>query len=48
MKKLIGRLNRRQVQMLEDAGERVLFGLQITAVALAIGIVLELLWQPGR
>lgn len=48
MKKLVGRLNRRQVQMLEDVGERVLFGLQITAVALFVGIVLELLWQPGR
>lgn len=27
--------------------ERVLFGLQVIAVALVIGIILELLWQPA-
>lgn len=37
-------MNRRQIEMLEDAGERLVFGLQILAAALVIGIVLELLW----
>lgn len=37
-------VNRRQVEMLEDVGERALFGLQVIAVLLTIGIVLELLW----
>lgn len=43
------RMNRQQAELLEDICERVLFGLQVIAVALVIGIILELLWQPvGR
>lgn len=48
MKKLIGRLSRRQVEALEQAGEVVLFSLQCIAALLVMGVCLELLWQPGR
>ena len=44
MKKLLGRLNRRQVERLEQAGELFLFGLQCVAVLLVMGIALEMLW----
>lgn len=37
-------MNRRQAEILEDIGERVLFGLQVVAVLLVTGICLEMLW----